>query len=75
MSLEEIRKEIDVLDDQIIDLLEKRLNIAKQAKAFKKKVKDCKREDEILQKIKSKYIQNIYPAIFENSRKIQEDLL
>jgi len=51
--------------------LEKRLNIAKNIKEFKKHITNNQRKQEILDKIKSKYIQNIYKTIFKNSKKIQ----
>ncbi|NGX63055.1 MAG: hypothetical protein KR126chlam6_00461 [Candidatus Anoxychlamydiales bacterium] len=71
MSLENLREEIDEIDDQIIDLLERRLNIAKDLIKYKKNVTDITRENEILAKIESEYIKNIYKTIFENSKKVQ----
>jgi len=72
MSLENFRKQIDKIDDKVILLLEKRLQIAKEIRKFKKKTTDSKREKEILAKIKSEYIQDIYKTIFKNSKKIQK---
>ena len=71
MDLTEIRKEIDKLDDAIIPLLEKRLDLACQTKKLKTCIVDKKREEEILRKISSKYIQDIYRSIFHNSKKKQ----
>ena len=75
--INDLREKIDKIDDQIIPLLEERLKIAKQIKKFKKKGKifDPKREDQILSKIKSHYIQDIYKTIFKNSKKVQLDEL
>ena len=71
MSLENLREEIDEIDAQIIDLLERRLNISKEIISFKKQVTDLTRENEILAKIESEYIKDIYKTIFENSKKVQ----
>jgi len=75
MNLENLRKDIDEIDAQIIALLEKRLNIAKNIIKFKKDVTDTTRENEILTKIKSEYIKDIYKTIFENSKKVQRKTL
>ncbi|MFA6119140.1 MAG: chorismate mutase [Parachlamydiales bacterium] len=73
MSLIDLRKQIDTIDDQIIDLLEKRLKIAKEVRKFKKQTADENREKEILAKIHSQYIKDIYMTIFKNSKKVQEE--
>lgn len=73
MDLAEIRKEIDKLDDEIISLLEKRLALACQAKKFKTHIADKGREEEILQKISSVYIRDIYQSIFHQSKKKQAE--
>ncbi len=73
MSLEKLRNQIDKIDNKIIALLKKRLQIAKNIKKFKKNIKDSKREEKILAKIDSIYIQDIYKAIFKNSKKLQKD--
>lgn len=75
MSLYKLRNQIDKIDDKIIALLEKRLRIAKSIKKYKTKIGDSKREKEILAKISSAYIQDIYKTIFKNSKKIQKDNL
>ena len=73
MRLEDIRDKIDTLDDQIILLLEKRFETIKRLKELKlkKQVEDSSREEEILKKISSKYIQKIYLEIFKNSKELQ----
>jgi shikimate dehydrogenase len=73
MNLKKLRNQLDKLDDKIIPLLEKRLALAKETKKHKKKIHDKNREEEILTKIKSKYIQEIYKAIFKSSKKIQKE--
>lgn len=75
MSLEKIRSQINEIDDQIISLLEKRLKLAKETKKHKKKTCDLNRENEILNKINSKYIKDIYKTIFKNSKQIQKELI
>ncbi|MBN2479103.1 MAG: chorismate mutase [Parachlamydiales bacterium] len=74
-ELIDIRNQIDLIDDQIISLLEKRLMLAKKLaeNKLKKQIVDEKRENEILSKIKSKNIQEIYKSIFNESKKIQKN--
>ena len=73
--IDDLREKIDQIDDQVIPLLEERLKLAKEIKKFKKKGKifDPKRESQILSKIKSHYIQDIYKTIFKNSKEVQQD--
>ena len=56
MDLQELRKEIDAVDKQIVELYEKRMDIASRVADFKintgKKVFDKQREDEKLTEIK-----------------------
>ena len=53
-NLKELRKEIDVIDDEIRKLFEERMNIVKQVRMFKKEhqiqILDKKREDEVIEK-------------------------
>lgn len=74
MDLSKLRKEIDRIDDQIINLLEKRFYLALQTTKFKSKIRDKQREDEILKKIGSTHIKEIYKAIFKNNRKKQKEI-
>jgi len=69
-KLFKIRKKIDKIDDKIIDLLKKRFFLTDEIKKYKKELLDKKREEEILSKISSSLIKNIYLSIFENSKKI-----
>lgn len=73
MNLSNLRKQIDKIDDKIIPLLEKRLKLALATKKYKLRIKDSKREEEILSKIDSKYIKDIYKSIFKNSKKAQSE--
>ena len=58
MTLEEIRQEIDQVDDAIVTLLEQRMNLVDQVVALKKltgtPVLDSKREDVILARVADK---------------------
>ncbi len=74
MDLKKIRKEIDLVDTEIITLLEKRFEIVNKLKdlKLKKDVTDENREEEILNKISSNIIKNIYLEIFKNSKEIQK---
>ena len=53
-NLEELRQEIDVIDDEIRKLFEERMNIVKQVRMFKKEhqiqILDKKREEEVIDK-------------------------
>ena len=56
-SLQEVRNEIDQLDDQIVELIGARNGYIKQAARFKntiEEVKDPKRIDEIMTKVRHK---------------------
>ena len=55
-SLEEIRKNIDNIDRQIISLIAKRVNYVAQASKFKKDksaVQDSQRVEAVIQKVKN----------------------
>ena len=86
MNLEDLRKNIDLTDDEIIKLLEKRMDIAAQIAAYKKEnnlpVLNAGREREILNKLSEKtrpetrnYIRSLYSLMFELSRAYQGKLL
>lgn len=46
-SLEEVRSEIDKVDDQIADLIAKRNALVRQAAKFKQSVEEIKAEDRV----------------------------
>lgn len=79
-TLAELRKEIDAIDEEIVSLLEKRMNISKEIKKVKIRenisVLDSGREKEILDKIESRsnygeLIAEIYKTIMRLSKEIQ----
>lgn len=67
--MHEIRRQIDQIDHQIIQLLMQRFCQVLKLKEKKNQLTDPEREKEILSKIESKYIRNIYKEIFKNSKK------
>jgi len=80
--IDELRKNIDEIDNEIIKLLDKRFDVAKaigeEKKKISKQVLDQSREQAILDKVDklssdehSKYIQEIYKKIMEQSREYQ----
>ena len=46
-SLEEVRTEIDVLDNQLVELISQRSHLVKQAASFKNSVDEVKAKDRI----------------------------
>ena len=85
MTLEEIRQEIDQVDDALVALLEQRMNLVGQVVAFKqsngKAVADPKREERIFARVASKienkdYQETIlatFADILKHSRAFQEN--
>jgi chorismate mutase len=77
----QLRKEIDDIDNQIIDLLIKRINICKLVGVVKQNnsinIEHPNRENEILQRLNNKsslpaeLINSIYQEIFNISKNIQ----
>lgn len=66
MNLEEIRQEIDRVDDGLVALLEKRMNLVGQVVDFKKStgkaVLDNKREEVIISRVADKVENKDYQA-------------
>lgn len=64
-SLEEVRAEIDTLDDKLVELISQRSHLIRQAVKFKDSVEEVKAEDRIdfiMQKVRKKAIElNINP--------------
>lgn len=87
MDLLKLREQIDAIDEQIVELYEKRMDISRQVAEFKietgKKVFDKVREDEKLRKVKSlthndfnsRGIEELFEQIMSMSRKLQYRLL
>ena len=68
-NIEEVRFEIDALDEQIVSLIAKRENFVMQAAKFKKDADDVKapqRVEEVISKVRNKAIDvNADPEIIE----------
>ena len=87
MDLLELRQQIDVIDSQIVDLYEKRMDVSRQVAEYKistgKKVFDKQREAEKLAKVKSLThnefnshgVEELFEQIMSMSRKLQYRLL
>ena len=86
MDLNDYRKEIDSIDDQLIALFDRRMETAGKIAAYKKanglRVLDARREKEKLRDIMDKtpeemreYVSSLYSLIFELSRSHQGRLL
>lgn len=86
-TLEELREQLDFIDDQIVKLYEERMNICEQVGEYKvaagRKVLDRQREHEKLQNVAEKAstefnkkgIQELYQQLMSMSRKLQYKLL
>lgn len=87
MDLLQLRDEIDVIDKQIVELYEKRVNICKRVAEYKiengKKVFDRVREEEKIRKVKalttsdftSRAVEELFEQIMSVSRKLQYQIL
>ena len=87
MDLMELREQIDEIDEQIVELYEKRMDISRQVAEYKietgKKVFDKVREEEKLRKVKSLThnefnalgIEELFEQIMSMSRKLQYRML
>jgi chorismate mutase len=83
MRLDKIREKIDNIDSEILNKLNERLELALQAKKFKKETLDRKREIQVLRKVKkhaqrhnllsSGFIEKIFIEIINESRKLQDE--
>ena len=59
-SLEEVRQEIDIIDDKLVELISQRSHLIRQAASFKDSVEDVKAQERIefiLQKVRHSAIQ------------------
>jgi len=73
-KIEKLRNEIDIIDDELTSLLEKRLKIGKQIIDFKKSknlpIEDLDRESKIISNLNEKHkvpkslLEDIYSKIF-----------
>ena len=86
MNLEQLRKQIDKIDNRIIDSLGKRKDLVKEIAVIKKElnklVTDKSREKQIIARIKKisskkgldeKFVTSLYEIILKNSRNEQEN--
>ena len=83
--LKRLRKEIDNIDEKILDLLEKRMKIVYEVGELKQEleisVEDLNRENEIIQRLTShssgelteKQLIRIFSSVFKSSKQIQRD--
>jgi isochorismate pyruvate lyase len=58
-SLQEVRDQIDILDDKIVELISQRSHLIRQAATFKNSIEEVKEEDRIdfiMQKVRKKAI-------------------
>lgn len=85
MGLEELRKNIDSIDNKIIELLAKRKDLIKKIAEIKKELNkpviDQEREQQVIKRIMEKakesgldrkFVTSLYNIILENSRNEQE---
>ena len=84
MDLDNIRQEIDKIDDQIVQLLEERMHLVEGVVAYKKAsgkpILDTKREEAIFEKVRSlikndQYQESIvatFSDILKHSRQYQD---
>jgi len=88
LSLEELRVKIDKLDDKVIEIFEKRMNIADKIGEYKRNnnitILQSKRWDEILNKriqqgeskgLSSEFIQKVFRSIHQESINHQEKIM
>lgn len=84
MEMNQIRDNIDKIDNEILDRIRKRFELAKQIGKGKQeknmKIKDSKREEQIISRliqsnkdIDAGFIAELYDLILSESRKIQEE--
>lgn len=81
MPLTRIRAEIDAIDDEILDLLQRRLQLALKTRPFKARVGDRAREAEIIggldkraqgySLLRTPFLVGLFEHIFKESRRIQ----
>ena len=83
MSIDELRQEIDLIDEKLLELFQQRMAIAKEIGQYKKEkslpVKDSEREREILSKLCEKaqpelveYVKALFTSLFEMSGNYQK---
>lgn len=81
MSLKKIRRNIDLLDSQILQLLDNRMELVLIAKKFKTEIEDNEREKEVLDRtrknstglVHAEFIEKIYVEIIRESKNLQQN--
>ena len=81
MNLEVIRKNIDLLDSELLKLLKDRMEQVLLTKKFKSQIEDRQREKEVLDKIRKNssglinadFIEKIYIEIIKESKNLQQN--
>jgi monofunctional chorismate mutase len=82
--MNELREQINAVDNQLLDLFERRMAIARQIGEYKRgnslPVLNSEREEQILSRLGarckpelSEYVQKLFTALFELSRDYQND--
>jgi len=82
MDLKKIRKKIDQIDNDLIKLLDERMELALRTRKFKKAIQDKDRENRVIERLNEyslssnlagfAFLEGIFKKIMEESRKIQE---
>ena len=84
--MKDFRKQINQIDQKIVELLGRRMNLVKEVAKFKKAenlpVKDSGREDELRKNLKAlakkhkldpEFVNHLYSHVFIESRRIQSE--
>ena len=81
-ELNVLRKKVDELDHELLDIIKRRLIVIKEIGEFKKKnglgIRDKKRENEILQdkieksSLSREFVKKLFKLILNESRRIQK---
>ena len=85
MDINSIRENIDKIDQQILKLLDDRMQQAVMIRKFKEKTEDKTREQEVLKKVSAiansnypllapAFVEKLYKIIIEESKRIQDNL-
>ena len=83
MTIDDLRREIDAIDDQLLSLFEQRMAVVNQIAQYKKEnslpVQDTAREQEILSRLSKKAppelaecVKMLFSSLFEMSRNYQK---
>ena len=79
MDLQDYRKQIDRIDNELLHLFKERMDVVRQVALYKKEhglpVLDATREQEKLTSIVCPYTRKLYTTLFELSREYQRGIL